>query len=108
MAIYSKSLTLNFTKSIILVKFTNLTNIMNIYTLKLFNTGQITLPKSWRKRFKTKNFIAKETKDGLLIQPLRETKIVYFENKKDFGLYCENGLPVDEIINTIKKIHGSD
>jgi bifunctional DNA-binding transcriptional regulator/antitoxin component of YhaV-PrlF toxin-antitoxin module len=32
------------------------------YTLKLFNTGQVTLPKSWREKYNTKNFIALETK----------------------------------------------
>ncbi|MDP4008468.1 MAG: AbrB/MazE/SpoVT family DNA-binding domain-containing protein [Candidatus Peregrinibacteria bacterium] len=81
---------------------------MNTYTLKLFNTGQVTLPKNWREKYDTKNFIAKETKDGLLIQPIKEEKVVYFENKKSFGLYCEEGLPIDDIINKIKEIHGSD
>lgn len=90
------------------MKLTNLINIMNIFTLKLFNTGQVTLPKSWRNKFKTKVFIAKETKDGLLIQPLIDKKLVYFENKDSFGLYCEEGLPVDKIVNKIKEIHGSD
>jgi len=31
------------------------------YTLKSFNTGQITLPKAWRSRFDTKIFLAEET-----------------------------------------------
>ena len=81
---------------------------MNTYTHKLFNTGQITLPKSWRTKFKTKNFVAKETSEGLLIQPLRDKKIVYFKNKQGYGLYCEDGLPVDDIVYKIKEIHGSD
>jgi len=81
---------------------------MVTHTLKLFNTGQITLPKSWRDRFKTKNFFAKETKEGLLIQPIKSDEIVYYENKDGFGIYCESGLPADEIINKINEIHGSD
>lgn len=81
---------------------------MNTFTLKLFNTGQITLPKAWRDKFKTKHFIGKETKEGLLIQPLSKNEVVYFENKESFGIYCENGLPVDEIVHTIKKMHESD
>ncbi len=83
-------------------------NIMNVFTLKLFNTGQVTLPKAWRKKYKTKLFIAKETPEGLLIQPFEKNETVYFENKEGFGIYCENGLPVDKILQTIKKIHGSD
>jgi len=31
------------------------------YTLKSFNSGQITLPKKWRDKFATKNFVAVET-----------------------------------------------
>jgi bifunctional DNA-binding transcriptional regulator/antitoxin component of YhaV-PrlF toxin-antitoxin module len=31
------------------------------YTLKSFNTGQITLPKSWRSKYDTKIFVAEET-----------------------------------------------
>ncbi|MDP2690784.1 MAG: AbrB/MazE/SpoVT family DNA-binding domain-containing protein [bacterium] len=81
---------------------------MNTYTLKLFNTGQVTLPKSWREKHNTKNYVAKETKEGLLIQPLGMSEVVYFENKEGFGIYCERGLPVNTIIDRIKKIHGSD
>lgn len=81
---------------------------MNVFTLKLFNTGQVTLPKAWRKKFKTKVFLAKETKDGLLIQPLEKSDITYFENKDGFGIYCESGLPVDDILSKIKKFHGSN
>lgn len=86
----------------------NLMKYMNTYTLKLFNTGQITLPKSWRSKCETKHYIATETKEGLLIQPLRDKEVVYFENKEGFGLYCDSGLPVDDIISKIKKIHGSN
>lgn len=86
----------------------NLTNFMSVFTLKLFNTGQITLPKAWREKFTTKLFLAKETPEGLLIQPIEKNELVYFENKKSFGLYCEKGLPVDDILSTIKKIHGAD
>ena len=41
-----------------------------LYTLKMFNTGQVTLPKKWRKRFDTDHFVGEETKEGLLIKPL--------------------------------------
>ena len=93
------------------MKLINLVKFMNTYTLKLFNTGQITLPKAWRKQFDTKNFIGEETPEGLLIKPLNNEKtkdLVYFEEKGKIGLYCESGLPVDEIIKKIEEIHGSD
>lgn len=81
---------------------------MNTYTLKLFNAGQVTLPKSWRTKYETKYYIATETEGGLLIRPLKDKQMVYFENKQGFGLYCDDGLPVDDIVEKIKKIHGSN
>lgn len=54
---------------------------MKTHNLKLFNTGQITLPKSRREQHKTNLFIAEETTQGLLIKPIlsqneNETKSV--------------------------------
>ena len=43
---------------------------MQSYTLKSFNSGQVTLPKKWRDQFDTSLFIAEETKEGLLIKPI--------------------------------------
>jgi len=38
--------------------------------LKMFGTGQITLPKSWRKQFKTDRFLARSDGKRLVIEPL--------------------------------------
>lgn len=56
------------------------------HTLKLFNTGQITLPKKWREQYDTKNFTAEETKEGLLIRPISRdfSDTVYYENNEGF------------------------
>lgn len=43
---------------------------MKTHNLKLFNTGQVTLPKTRREQFSTTLFIATETPEGLLIQPI--------------------------------------
>lgn len=77
-----------------------------IYTLSMFNTGQITLPKVWREKHETKKFLAEETEEGLLIKPISKDGTVMYENKKGFGLYCESGLDTDKIIDTIKKLNG--
>ncbi|MDD3663156.1 MAG: AbrB/MazE/SpoVT family DNA-binding domain-containing protein [Candidatus Pacebacteria bacterium] len=55
-----------------------------IYTLKSFNTGQITLPKKWRDKFKTSIFTAEERNGGLFIKPIVEDskQVVYYENKE--------------------------
>ena len=90
------------------MKLVNLIKYMNSYTLKLFNTGQITLPKAWRDKFNTNHFLAKETKNGLLIEPIKEKELVYYKGKNKIGLYCEKGLPVDDIIRKIDELHGSD
>ena len=83
-----------------------------LYTLSLFNTGQITLPKPWRKKFRTKKFIAEETENGLLIRPLLSTlhpdETIFYEDKNGFGIYCEKGLDAEKMIQTIKKLNGEN
>lgn len=74
------------------------------YTLKLFNTGQVTLPKSWRSQFDTKNFLAEETDKGLLIKPIPKDSTVYYENKEEFGLYSEEGIDPEVLIQKIKAL----
>ncbi|MDP2670221.1 MAG: AbrB/MazE/SpoVT family DNA-binding domain-containing protein [bacterium] len=57
-----------------------------MYTIKSFNTGQITLPKKWRSKYPTKHYIAEETEEGLLIKPLlyesSKDEVIYYENKE--------------------------
>jgi bifunctional DNA-binding transcriptional regulator/antitoxin component of YhaV-PrlF toxin-antitoxin module len=74
------------------------------YTLKVFNTGQITLPKKWREKFSTKNFIARETKEGLLIQPIQDDWVAYYEDKNGFGIYSEWGIDPEALIKKIKRL----
>lgn len=86
-----------------------LTNLINftimIHALSMFNTGQITLPKAWRAKYKTNKFIAEETKEGLLIKPLMNDKTVFYEDKKGFGIYCEQGLDIEKFKDAIKKLN---
>lgn len=77
-----------------------------IHTLSMFNTGQVTLPKSWRAKFKTNKFVAEETSEGLLIKPLVKDETVYYEDEKGFGIYCENGLDIEKFKKAIKKMNG--
>lgn len=78
---------------------------MKTHNLKLFNTGQVTLPKSRREQFATHLFLAEETEQGLLIKPLLSdqkevdnTLSDFIENLRKQAL--ENGLNQSEI-NTI-------
>ncbi|MBT6069292.1 AbrB/MazE/SpoVT family DNA-binding domain-containing protein [Candidatus Peregrinibacteria bacterium] len=82
---------------------------MNVHTLKMFNTGQITLPKSWRKKFNTKHFVAKETENGLLIQPMiQDEDVVYYEDEGGCGLHFPKGIDPQILINAINEIDGED
>lgn len=38
--------------------------------LKMFGSGQVILPKAWRKQFQTKRFIARVERKCLVIEPL--------------------------------------
>lgn len=81
---------------------------MKKHNLKLFNTGQVTLPKTWREKFDTKLFIAKETPEGLLIQPIfgGDDGTVFYEDESGFGIYSEKGIKPKDLIRKIKEIHG--
>lgn len=94
----------------VIIKLTKLANliIFMTYTLSMFNTGQITLPKMWREKQKTKKFIAEETPEGLLIKPISKDETIYYEGKNGFGIYCEKGLDVGKMIKTIEKLNGQD
>jgi len=52
------------------MKLMNFMKIMT-YTLSMFNSGQITLPKKWRSKYNTTKFIAIEKNDSLIIKPLK-------------------------------------
>lgn len=74
------------------------------HTLKLFNTWQVTLPKSWRDKFNTKVFLAEETDNWLLIKPITDDNTIYYENSDWFGIYSEKWINPDKIISRIKKL----
>lgn len=56
---------------------------MQSTVLKLFGTGQVTLPKKWRTRFKTKYYTAVVEGNRLILSPLEEEKV--FFDAQDFN-----------------------
>ena len=81
------------------------------YTLTMFNTGQITLPKVRRSQYKTKNFTATQTENWLLIQPLfadQKSDTVFYESPEWFGIYSDSGIDPQDIILSIQNLqkHG--
>lgn len=56
------------------------------YPLKMFNSGQITLPKKWREKYDTHSFIAEETREGLLIKPI----LTNSTSEKSIETFIEN------------------
>lgn len=64
-------------------------------TLKVFGKGQVTLPKEWRSKYDTDQFMAIETPQGLLIKPIEP--VVYFEDGDSFGLEFPTGVSAKEL-----------
>lgn len=83
-----------------------LIKLVKMCSLKMFNTGQMTLPKKWRSKFETSHFVAKETKDGLLIMPLIDEDFVAYENEKEAGIIFPGGVDPNVLIDQISKIDG--
>lgn len=77
------------------------------YTLKMFNTGQVTLPKKRRSRFNTDHFIAEEVDWGLLITPIissqKQQEAVFYENDDGFGVYFAQWKDPEELIQEIQQ-----
>lgn len=66
-------------------------------TVKLWENGAITLPKAWRNKYATKNFLIKETEEGHLeIVPIVD--VDYYENKDgSFGLKFPTGIEAKKL-----------
>ncbi len=74
----------------------------NLTPLKVFGTGQVTLPKKLRDKYKAQYYIAEETENGIFLRPL--IKSMYFENSDvDFGIK----FPIEEsaanVLKNLKK-----
>lgn len=76
-----------------------------ITTLKLFGTGQVTIPKSWREKYKTNQFIAQDTPQGLLIKPFVE-EFFYEDGDDYFGLNFPLGMDAKELAVKLKQANG--
>ncbi len=73
-----------------------------IWFLKQFGKGQITLPKAWRVKDETVNYVAEETPYGLLIKPFVEA--TYYElNENNFGLNFPTGMDAKELVAKLRK-----
>lgn len=67
--------------------------------------GQITLPKSWRSRFKTDNYLLQMEDFQIVIKPLAlddmaSEKIIFDADRDNKG----KGIPVKQMIKLLKKL----
>jgi hypothetical protein len=79
------------------------------YTLNMFNTGQVTLPKKWRSQYWTKKFSAQEKNGSLVITPIIPDNdwTTYYESEDgSFGIYNENWIDVEKLFAAIKELDG--
>ena len=87
----------------------NLVNLMKLHTLKMFNTGQVTLPKKWRERFATELFFAEETEEGLLIRPLLTgEESSFLENETHIGVCFPKGIDPAVLMKQLSTPDGSN
>ena len=74
-----------------------------VYTLKMFNTGQVTLPKKRRSQYDTDKFQAEEKDWSLIIRPLYNDDSVYYEDDTWFWIYFPSWVSPDELITRIQE-----
>ncbi|GEM_PF-606060 len=78
---------------------------MVVATLKEFGTGQVTLPKEWRDKFDTHHYLARETNQGLLLEPILydEEGIEVVEDSK--GLHFPKGIPAGLLARQLEQAY---
>ena len=90
---------------------------MKTYFLSLFNTGQVTLPKKWRDKHKTKKFIAVEKGEDLLIKPymeidedhpLHDNNVTLREYDDGAGITFKKGVDPKLLADLIDEMYGQD
>lgn len=74
----------------------------NLIPLKVFGTGQITLPKKFRDKYNSAYYVAEETNEGILIRPLIKT-MYYEKSEEEFGLNFPVGISAGNLLNNLKK-----
>lgn len=69
--------------------------------LKSFGTGQITLPKMWRDKFKTNYFVASIDKEKITIKPFKEEEEEVFFDAAEFNK--GKGVDIQDFYKALKK-----
>jgi bifunctional DNA-binding transcriptional regulator/antitoxin component of YhaV-PrlF toxin-antitoxin module len=74
----------------------------NLVPLKVFGTGQVTLPKRLRDKYKALYYIAEETENGIFLRPL--TKAIYYEkSSEEFGIKFPFEESATNVLKNLKK-----
>jgi hypothetical protein len=74
--------------------------------LKVFGTGQVTLPKRLRDKYDAEYYIAEETEIGILLRPL--TKAFFYQKAiDDFGLKFPGGMAASAVSKKLKQANAS-
>ncbi len=71
---------------------------------KITTKGQVTLPKKWRKKFATDNFLLEMRSNSLLIKPVNLDDLneeVIFDSGQDNN---GQGVPVKDVISHLEKL----
>ncbi len=72
---------------------------MSTAVLKVFGTGQITIPKKWREKRKSNIFLAKEEGNKIILEPVEETEEKIFD-ANDFN--DGEGVEINEFIQALE------
>jgi len=78
---------------------------MNMKVVKSTTKGQITLPKNWRNKFDTDNFLLEIASGKIIIKPIRieelqDEEVIFDADRDNNGA----GIPVGDMIKMLKKI----
>jgi bifunctional DNA-binding transcriptional regulator/antitoxin component of YhaV-PrlF toxin-antitoxin module len=81
------------------MKLYNLYKNMESTILKMFGTGQVTLPKKWRKKFDTLHFKASMDGKKIVLEPIDDYVTLFDANEFNNG----EGVEIGTFIKALKK-----
>lgn len=70
---------------------------------KIFGSGQVTLPKAWRKKINTSTVQITQEGKKLIISPIEVDEYESIFRAKDFGY--KDGVPVEDFLKALKEVN---
>ncbi len=71
---------------------------MSSTVLKIFGTGQVTIPKKWREKRKAKMYFAHEEGEKIVLEPVQNEEVIFDADEFNAG----KGVKIDDFVAALE------